>query len=102
MHDPLSLGAPRGAPLIEDERLLDADLLPAAPGGQDRFVRAGGLPVPPARRRPVRPVARRVLAGPLGEEVPPAPLPEVPELICDIKSCFSLHSKSINPTLLMV
>ena len=49
MHDPLRLASLRGAPLVEDERLLDAQAVRAA-GRQDGLVGAGGLPVAGARR----------------------------------------------------
>lgn len=68
MHDPISLD-PLGRPAtVEHERLLHPNLLCPA-GGQDRLVRAGGLPVA-RRRRPVRPGPVRILPVPRTEEVP--------------------------------
>nr|ACN34811.1 unknown [Zea mays] len=67
VHDPVGLGAPGRAALVEDERLLDADAL-AGGGVVDGLVGAGGLPVAGAGGA-VGADAVGVLAVPRAEEV---------------------------------
>jgi hypothetical protein len=67
VHDPVGLGAPGRAALVEDERLLDADAL-AGGAVVDGLVGAGGLPVAGARRA-VGADAVGVLAVARAEEV---------------------------------
>jgi hypothetical protein len=69
VHDPVRLGAARGAPLVEDERLLEPDHPLGVAGAPDGPVRPRGLPEP-ALRRPVRPPAAAGLAVARHEEVP--------------------------------
>lgn len=68
VHDPVSLGAGRRLPAVEDQDLLHPHHLTEA-GGRDRLVLAGGLPVT-RPGRPVRPVPRRVLGLLQIEQVP--------------------------------
>ena len=75
VHDPIRLGAPRGAPLVEDERLLEPDHPLGVGAAPDGPVRPRGLPEP-ALRRPVRPPAAAGLPVPRHEEVP-LPLPDL-------------------------
>jgi len=67
VHDPVGLGAPGRAALVEDERLLDADAL-AGGAVVDGLVGAGGLPVA-GPRRAVGADAVGVLAVARAEEV---------------------------------
>lgn len=75
VHDPIRLGAARGTPLVEDERLLEPDHPLGVGGAPDGSVRPRGLPEP-ALRRPVRPPAAACLPVPRHEEVP-LPFPDL-------------------------
>jgi hypothetical protein len=75
VHDPVRLGAARGAPLVEDERLPEPDHPLGVGGAPDGSVRPRGLPEP-ALRRPVRPPTAAGLPVARHEEVP-LPLPDL-------------------------